>query len=419
MMCMTTTVSEDAEEVWNKRYGHLNFRSLSDLNSKNLVHGLPKISVKNSICEVCVKSKQSISPFVSEAPKRATVALQVVHSDICGPFEVPSLGGSKYFITFVDEYTRMMWLYTIKVKSEALDVFKNFKVLIEKESDKAIKNLRTDGGGEYTSKDFEAFCLSQGIVHEVTVPYTPQHNGLAERRNMTILDIARNMIKQKSLPHKFSGEAVTTVAYILNKCPTKTKKLKIVPEEAWCGRKPSVKHLRIFGSLCYKHVPDARRSKLEDKSEIMILIGYHLTGAYKLYNPLTHKVHISRDVIVMKLRSGNGKWIQCIAVEISSATSIQILVMNQRMKMVMMNQQQFMKRMQYLLELFKFNNVLQKCSDDFVSLLCFLTIFQGTFISFMVFSALNEEEITSLQRFLEAQEKRRKEEKFTTVGAVA
>ncbi|MCI15007.1 retrovirus-related Pol polyprotein from transposon TNT 1-94 [Trifolium medium] len=92
--------------------------------------------------------------------------------------------------------------------------------------------------------------------------------------------MARSMIKQKNLPHKFRGEAVTTAAYILNKGPT--KKLKIVPEEAWSGRKPSVKHLKVFGSLCYKHVPDARRTKLEDKSEIMILIGYHPTGAYKL-----------------------------------------------------------------------------------------------------------------------------------------
>jgi hypothetical protein len=131
----------------------------------------------------------------------------------------------------------------------------------------------------------------------VTAPYTPQHNGLAERQNRTLLNMTRSMLKQKNLPHKFWGEAVTTAAYILNKCPTKKLNLK-VPEEAWCGRKPSVKHFKVFGSLCYKHVPDARRSKLEDKSEIMILIGYHPTGAYKLYNPVNQKVHFSRDVIV-------------------------------------------------------------------------------------------------------------------------
>lgn len=168
---------------------------------------------------------------------------------------------------------------------------------MEKEIDKSIKILRTDGGGEYTSKDFEAFCMNQGVVHEVTAPYTPHHNGLAERRNGTLLNMARSMIKKKNLPHKFWGEGVTTTAYILNKCPAKKLNLKVL-EEAWCGRKPSVKHFKVFGSLCYKHVLDARRSKLEDKSEIMIFIGYHPTGAYKLYNYVTQKVHISRDVIV-------------------------------------------------------------------------------------------------------------------------
>ena len=102
---------------------------------------------------------------------------------------------------------------------------------MEKESEKSIKILRTYGGGEYTSKEFEAFCTNHGVVHEVTAPYTPQHNGPAERRNRTLLNMTRSMLKQKNLPHKFWGEAVTTTAYILNKCPTKKLKLK-VPEEA-------------------------------------------------------------------------------------------------------------------------------------------------------------------------------------------
>jgi len=195
MMCMSATISEDAEVLWHLRYGHLNFRSLSELNSKDLVHGLPKLNVRKSICEICVKSKQSRMPFVSEAPKRASEALQVVHSDICGPFEVPSLGGSKYFITFIDEFTRMIWSYTIKLKSEALEIFKRFKISVEKESDKSIKILRTYGGGEYTSKEFKAFYTSQGVVHEVIAPYTPQHNGLAERRNRTLLNKTRSMFK--------------------------------------------------------------------------------------------------------------------------------------------------------------------------------------------------------------------------------
>jgi len=99
----------------------------------------------------------------------------------------------------------MIWLFTFKLKSEALEIFKRFKTLVENESDKSIKILRTDGGGEYTSKEFEVFCTSQGVVDEVTAPYTPQHNGLAERRNRTLLNMTRSMLKQKNLPHKFWG----------------------------------------------------------------------------------------------------------------------------------------------------------------------------------------------------------------------
>jgi transposase InsO family protein len=132
---------------------------------------------------------------VYEKPKRSKTPLEVIHSDICGPFEIPTLGGRNSFITFVDEHTRMLWLYTIKLKSEAFEIFKRFKILVEKESEKLIKILRTDGGGEYTSKSFEEFCNNEGITHEITSPYTPHHNGLVKRRNRTILDMARIMFK--------------------------------------------------------------------------------------------------------------------------------------------------------------------------------------------------------------------------------
>ena len=156
--------------------------------------------------------------------------------------------------------------------------------------------LRTDGGNEYLSNEFEAYCSENGVLHEVITPYTPQHNGMAKRRNIMILNMARSMIKQKKLPHSLWGEAVSTV-YLLNKCPTQKLENK-VPEEVWSGSKPGVKHLKIFGSKCYKHVPDIKRTKLEDKSEVVILVGYHSTRAYRLYHPMTKQICISRDDVV-------------------------------------------------------------------------------------------------------------------------
>ncbi|GAU22332.1 hypothetical protein TSUD_106600 [Trifolium subterraneum] len=279
--CLATSTEDKDGDLWHRRYGHLNFKSLSMLNSKNMVLGLPSVIAPVDTCTTCLLGKHPRSPFKSNLPMRSSEVLNVVHSDICGPIDVLSTGGNKYFITFVDEYSRLIWLYHIKAKSEAFEVFKRFKTLVEKQSDKSIKVLRTDGGGEYTSKEFENYCKDQGIIHEVTAPYTPQHNGLAERRNRSILDMARSMVKQKGLPHRFWGEGVSTDVYILNRSPTK-KLIDKVPEEVWSKCKPSVTHFKVFGSLSYKHVPDARRKKLDDKSEPMVFVGYHRTGAYRL-----------------------------------------------------------------------------------------------------------------------------------------
>nr|KYP76489.1 S-adenosylmethionine decarboxylase proenzyme 1 [Cajanus cajan] len=149
----------------------------------------------------------------------------------------------------------------------------------------------------YYASEFETLCKKEGLIHEVVAPYTPQHNGIAERRNRTVLNMARSMLKSKEMPHSYWGEAVATAAYILNLCPTKRLKFK-TPEEVWSGKKPSVKHLRVFGSVCWKHIPDERRRKLDDKSMKLVLVGYHATGAYKLIDPITKRVVISRDVLV-------------------------------------------------------------------------------------------------------------------------
>lgn len=119
-----------------------------------------------------------------------------------------------------------------------------------------------------------------------------------------MLNMVRSMLKNKNLPYSFWGEAATTAAYVLNKCPTKRLKTK-VPEEVWTGRKPCVKHLRVFGSLCWKHIPDQRRKKLDDKSMPMIFVGYHTATAYRLYDPVTGRIEISRDVLINEKESWN------------------------------------------------------------------------------------------------------------------
>ena len=249
------------------------------------------------MCRECIQCKQTKPKFKELIPTKATAKLGVVYSDVCGPIQVETPSGNRYILTFINDLTRKMWIYLIKRKSEVLSVFRKFKSMVERQSGSNIKILRSNGGREYAAIEFSGFCEKEGIVHEFTPPYTPEHNGAAERRNRTLLNMVRCMLKTKKVPNFLWGEAASAATYVLNRSPTRRLKL-MTPEEAWTGVKPDVSHLRIFGSLCYKHVPDPLRRKLDDKSTPQVLIGYHETGGYKLYDPNSEHVSTNRDVYV-------------------------------------------------------------------------------------------------------------------------
>jgi len=290
-------VSDKCEWLWHLKFGHLNLRDLRELGQKKMVVVIPHMCVPDEVCRECMECKQTRRKFKKGVPSKTSEKLELIHSDICGPLPVETAGGSKYFITFTDDYTRMLWVYCLQKKSEAFEVFVRFKSLVENQCGKQLKRLRVDGGGEFNSLEFKNFCAENGIAHEATPPYTPQHNGTAERRNRTLLNMVRCMLKSKGVPKYLWGEAVSTAAYVLNRSPTK-KLDDITPEEAWSGQKPDVTHMRVFGSLCYHRIPDQTQSKLDDKGAMAVLIGYHVTCGYKLFDPNSRKVIICRDVVI-------------------------------------------------------------------------------------------------------------------------
>ena len=164
---------DSISKLWHERFGHLNYGSLKLMSTKNMVEGLPRINQVNEVCEACQLGKQHRDPFPSQSSGRSKRLLELVHSDLCGPMPVASLGGSRYFITFIDDFSRKVWLYFLKEKSEAFEAFKNFKSEVEKFSGCSIKTLRTDRGGEYVSNNTENFFREHGIRHELTTRYTP------------------------------------------------------------------------------------------------------------------------------------------------------------------------------------------------------------------------------------------------------
>ena len=297
---------KDEAWLWHMRFGHLGYSGLKDLVNKQSVQGLPNLTFEKKFCEGCVIAKHARNSF-GKAKYRAKKPLELIHTDICGPITPGSFSKKRYFITFIDDFSRKCWVYFLQEKSEAFETFKKFKVMVEKSTGQHVRGLRSDRGGEYLSNSFKKFCDEHGIRRFLTAPYTPQQNGVAERKNRTILDMVRSMIKTKNMPKEFWAEAVQCAVYIQNRCPHAILENK-TPQELWRGHKPNVSHFKIFGSVAYAHIPDQKRTKLEDKSQKLVFIGYdEKSKAYKLYNPLEKKLVVSRDVEVNEEASWDWK----------------------------------------------------------------------------------------------------------------
>lgn len=243
--CMYSS-DEDLPNLWHERYGHLSKTSMKLLQRKKMVRGLPQFKTKDEVCTDCSVGKQTRKPIPKSSTWRAKHVLELVHSDICGPVNPISQGGKRYLLTFIDDYSRKGWVYLLAEKSEALDWFKVFKSMVENETGKTIKGLRTDRGGEFISEAFNSFCRECGIHRQLTTRFTPQQNGVAERKNRTVMNMVVRMLAAKKIPKVLWAEAAVWTFYVLNRCPTKALN-RITLQEAWSGNKPTVEHFRVWG----------------------------------------------------------------------------------------------------------------------------------------------------------------------------
>ncbi|KAL8110521.1 hypothetical protein AgCh_026299 [Apium graveolens] len=172
--------------------GHMNFQALTLMHSTQMVHGLPKFENPKTMCTDCSMSKQVRKSFPSQSKFCAKQVLELVHGDLCGPISPATTGGNRYFLLLVDDFSRIMWSYTLKSKDEALNAFKKFKAHVENGTDKRVKTLRTDRVVKFCSQDFTTLCEESGIERHYKAPYSPQQNGVMERRNRTVVAMARS-----------------------------------------------------------------------------------------------------------------------------------------------------------------------------------------------------------------------------------
>jgi len=291
-MCLYMNL-EDQNWLWHARFGHLNFRALRDLARKEMVEGMPIVDQVEQVCDGCTLGKQHRKPFPQQSQFRANQGLELVHADLCGKISPPTPGGRQYFLLVVDDHSRYMWVELLKTKDEALGYFKKIKQQAELEKGMKLKLLRTDRGGEFNSHLFTVFCSETGIKHYTTTPYSPRQNGVVERRNQTVVEMARCLLKSKGMPPKFWGEAVVTAVFILNRAPTKALK-DMTPYEAWHGKKPRVDHLKTFGCIVHVKKVGPGISKLSDRSTKMVFLGYESgTKGYRVFDPVNNQLHVS------------------------------------------------------------------------------------------------------------------------------
>ena len=191
-------------KLWHERFGHLCLVVLNEIYRSGMVADLPTILDLPDVCEACMMGKKHWKPFPQEA-SGAKAPPQLVHIDLCGKMNMAALGGSSYFMMLIDDYSRRTWVYFLKGKDEAFAKFKEWHILVKKETCNKLKKLKSDRGKEFTSGEFADYCKGHGIKRQLTIAHTPQQNGVVERKTRIIVEMARSMLKGKGLPETFLG----------------------------------------------------------------------------------------------------------------------------------------------------------------------------------------------------------------------
>ncbi|GJP79204.1 hypothetical protein CLOP_g9458 [Closterium sp. NIES-67] len=248
-------------------------------------------------CPTCLETKFSKFPFNSTTgPAKTPLAL--VHMDVVGPTRAPSLSGSRYFLTIVDDHTRAVWVYPLKSKGEvAAAVLKEWMPRAQRECGHKVKVIRSDNGGEFIGADFEGELKRKGIQHQLTVPYNPQQNGVAERFNRTLQEGARTLLGRAGLPDPFWVSALRQVALVKNRVLATVGDKEWIPYTKWYGSAPAVNMLRAFGCMVVFHVPKEKRGKLEASGRWGVHLGIAKDHkGWLLWDLTTQKLTVSRDV---------------------------------------------------------------------------------------------------------------------------
>jgi len=274
-------VNECSAYLWHKHLGHISKERLERLVKNEILSNLDFTDL--NVYMDCIKGKQT--KHTKKGATRSNQLLEIIHTNICGPFEVSSFNKEKYFITFTDDFSRYGHVYLLPKKSQAVNALEIYINEVERQLDRKVKVVRSDRGGEYYGRydesgqhpgPFAKFLEQRGICAQYTMSDTPQQNGVLERRNRTLMDMVRSMLGNSSLPVSLWMYALKTAMYLLNRVPSKA--VQKTPFELWTGRKPSLRHLHVWGCQVEIRVYNPHEKKLDART----ISGYFIcvtTGA--------------------------------------------------------------------------------------------------------------------------------------------
>ena len=290
----TICAVSESPNLLHCRLGHPSLAKL-----KQMVPHLSHLKTLN--CESCQLGKHVRVSFPSNNTNRIKTPFELIHSDVWGPSRVTTILGYRYYVTFIDDFSRCTWLFLMKDRSELFDVFQTFCSTIKNQFGKTIHILRSDNAKEYFSQSFKSFLNSHGIIHQSSCPHTPQQNGVAERKHRHLVDTTRTLLINANAPLKFWGDAVLTACYLINRMPSSVLGNQIphsllFPNEPLYTIPP-----RVFGSTCFVHDLTPGSDKLSARAIKCIFLGYsRVQKGYRCYSPSTHRFYVSADVTVLE-----------------------------------------------------------------------------------------------------------------------
>jgi transposase InsO family protein len=282
----------------HRRFSHVGMKNLHKLLKGEHILGLTNVHFeKDMICSACQAGKQVGVHHPHKNIMTTDRLLELLHMDLFGPIAYISIDGSKYCLVIVDNYSRFTWVFFLQEKSQTQETLKRFLRWAENEFGLRIKKIRSDNGTEFKNSQIEGFLEEEGIKHEIFSPYTPQQNGVVERKDRTLLDMARTMLNEYRTPDRFWAEAINTACYSINRLHLH-RILKKTSYELLIGKKPNVSYFRVFGGKCFILIKRGRNSKFAPKAVEGFLLGYDSnTRAYRVFNKSTGLVEVSCDIV--------------------------------------------------------------------------------------------------------------------------